>query len=103
MPVNFALKGEELSYTLEDSGAELIVVDPGLLPQVDEVRTAGRSPQLNHVWPMLPAPAGHDDGAISLLDTALDSQLDSSPVGVEVSGGDLMQLLYTSSHLGIDP
>lgn len=96
VPVNFALKGEELSYILEDSGAELIVVDPGLLPQVDEVLASGRAPQVDQVWLMLPTSDGKHSGAASLLDTALDSRLDSTPVEVEVSGSDLLQLLYTS-------
>uniref|UniRef100_UPI0025BA7F7B AMP-binding protein n=1 Tax=Kocuria sp. TaxID=1871328 RepID=UPI0025BA7F7B len=34
VPVNFALKGDELAYVLEDSGATTVIADPELLPLV---------------------------------------------------------------------
>lgn len=93
VPVNFALKGDELGYVLEDSGAGLVVVDPALRPLVDQVRTAGRAAEVHEVWPLLP---GSDGGPPSVLETAVDTAADSAPADVLVSGNDLLQLLYTS-------
>ncbi|MDN5813282.1 MAG: AMP-binding protein [Micrococcaceae bacterium] len=93
VPVNFALKGDELGYLLDDSGAGLVVADPALLPLVDQVRSAGRAAEATEVWPMLPT---QDDGGGSVLATAMDPGADSTPVEVEVAGGDVVQLLYTS-------
>ena len=41
VPVNFALKGEELAHLLRDSGARLLIADAELLPVVAQVCTAG--------------------------------------------------------------
>ena len=38
VPVNFALKGGELAHALEDSGAELLVADAGMLERVDQIQ-----------------------------------------------------------------
>lgn len=108
VPVNFALKGGELAYLLEDSGAELLVADPALLPRIGEVRAEGRAAGVGQVWPFFPADgqggdSGHDGGAedpasgiTALLTTALDGSGPDTPVDVPVADGDLAQLLYTS-------
>lgn len=99
VPVNFALKGDELAYILEDSGASLLVVDNALLPLVDDVRGSGRAPEVEHVWSMFPDPqpsAGTRSEDVSLLETALDRAASSEPVNVPVDESDLLQLLYTS-------
>ncbi|MGP5317635.1 fatty acyl-CoA synthetase [Arthrobacter rhombi] len=93
VPVNFALKGDELAYIVEDSGASLLVADTGLLPLVDQVRTAGRATEVHEVWPMLP---GAEDGGRSVLATALDTSVTATQVDVAVEGSDVVQLLYTS-------
>lgn len=92
VPVNFALKGGELAHALEDSGAELLVADAGMLERVDQVRAEGRASALRHVWTMLPA--GHAEP--SVLQTAQDETLDAAAPEAEVSATDLAQLLYTS-------
>ena len=92
VPVNFALKGGELAHALEDSGAELLVADAGMLERVDQVRAEGRASALRHVWTMLPA--GHAEP--SVLETAQDETLDAAAPEAEVSATDLAQLLYTS-------
>ena len=91
VPVNFALKGGELAHALEDSGAELLVADAGMLERVDQVRAEGRASALRHVWTMLPA--GHAEP--SVLETARDETLDAAAPEAEVSATDLAQLLYT--------
>ncbi|WP_372698901.1 fatty acyl-CoA synthetase [Arthrobacter sp. JSM 101049] len=93
VPVNFALKGDELGYVLEDSGASLVVADPALRPLVDQVRAGGRAPEVQQIWPLLPDVEGDPR---SVLETALDIDADSAPLGIAVTGDDLVQLLYTS-------
>lgn len=93
VPVNFALKGDELSYLLNDSGASLVVADPELLPLVGELRSSGRAPAVEHVWNMFP---GAGSSELSLLETALSDDAGTGPVGVAVGEHDLLQLLYTS-------
>ncbi len=55
VPVNFALKGDELTYLLEDSQARVVFVEPELLPLVSEVRAAGAAADLEQVIPLEPA------------------------------------------------
>lgn len=93
VPVNFALKGDELAYILEDSGASVVVADPALLPLVAQVRHSGRARAVERVLPMLP---GGDGDAVSFQETALDPRADAAPVRVAVHDHDLLQLLYTS-------
>ncbi len=93
VPVNFALKGDELSYLLNDSGASVLVADPELLPLVDELRSSNRAPALEQVWPMFPGTGSNEP---SLLETALDDDVDMVPVEVSMGENDLLQLLYTS-------
>ncbi|WP_417217763.1 fatty acyl-CoA synthetase [Arthrobacter sp.] len=93
VPVNFALKGDELAYILEDSDARLVVVDPALAPLLDQIRSEGRASGTRDVWSMLPADGG---GQPSVLESALDTSAEPAPVDAPVTGGDLLQLLYTS-------
>ena len=93
VPVNFALKGDELSYLLNDSGASLVVSDPELMPLVGELRASGRAPAVEHVLSMFP---GSGPGEPSLLETALTDDGGTVPSGVAVGEHDLLQLLYTS-------
>lgn len=46
VPVNFALKGDELGYVLDDAGASLVVADSALRPLVDQARADGRAPDV---------------------------------------------------------
>ena len=104
VPVNFGLKGGELTHILEDCEAELLVTDGGdLLERVRQVRDEGRAPRLRTVWPMRP---GTDLDQESVLDTALAVPEGTSPEAAGdaeteapaavVRGTDLAQLLYTS-------
>ncbi|GAA1092289.1 fatty acyl-CoA synthetase [Nocardiopsis composta] len=85
VPVNPALRRDELSYVLAQSGATVVLADPHLAGAVEEIRSA------------LPA---RDvlalRGALeSLLEVARDPH---APVaeGSDTADGDLVQLLYTS-------
>ncbi|MGO1885055.1 MAG: fatty acyl-CoA synthetase [Citricoccus sp.] len=99
VPVNFALKGDELAYLLEDSGAELLVADSALLPRISETRGQGRASAVGQIWlfteedePGRSAGAQHP----ALLTTARDGSAPDTPLDVPVGDEDLAQLLYTS-------
>ncbi|WP_313817381.1 fatty acyl-CoA synthetase [Citricoccus sp.] len=105
VPVNFALKGEELAYLLEDSGAALLVADPALMPRIGEIRDQGRAAGVGQLWPFFSdggLPDGGADGAAAgasdaaLLATALDESTSSTPLDLPIGDADLAQLLYTS-------
>ena len=84
VPINYALRGEELSYLLAQSGAKAVLVDPALRGELDRVL---RDVPAEHVLAL------RDEDA-SLLSEATDGPvpaLDAAP-----SADDLVQLLYTS-------
>lgn len=93
VPLNFALKGGELGYLLDDSGARLVVADNDLLPVIEEVLGADRGAAVQRVLPMFP---GSGESEPSLLETAADTSADGPPLEAAVSEHDLLQLLYTS-------
>ncbi|WP_017936404.1 fatty acyl-CoA synthetase [Nocardioides sp. Iso805N] len=87
VPVNYALKGGELEYLLTQSGARLVLTDPALAADVEQVRAATA---VTDVLALRDAPD-------SLLDQIVSPA--GVPVGAElprVSDTDLVQLLYTS-------
>lgn len=105
VPVNFALKGEELAYILEDSGAALLVADPALMPRIGEVRDQGRAAGVGQLWTFFADrdfPDGGTDGSeasapdAALLTTALDESAPDTPLNLPIGDADLAQLLYTS-------
>ncbi|WP_160050232.1 MULTISPECIES: acyl-CoA synthetase [unclassified Nocardiopsis] len=84
VPVNYALRGEELSYLLEQSGSTLVLTDPDLRPAVDALRAEVGVEQVLELR----------EGPGSLL---ADSREGPVPVlDVAVADTDLVQLLYTS-------
>ncbi|ONM48066.1 acyl-CoA synthetase [Nocardia donostiensis] len=84
VPVNYALTGDELRYLLAQSGARAVLVDPGLLENLETVRV---DLGVEHVVALR-------DAADSLLESARSG--DVPQLAVDVSGDDLVQLLYTS-------
>lgn len=84
VPINYALRGDELIYLLDNSGARAVLVDPELRDNLDAV------------LPGIPAdivvPLRDHDG--SLLDIATTG--DIPIVDTTVNDTDLVQLLYTS-------
>lgn len=100
VPVNFALKGRELSHMISDSGARVLICDPVLQPLANEVREAGQIPGIEHLLSVLPTEDGAERGGAaegpSILETALDQDADASPLEQDPEDGDLVQLLYTS-------
>ncbi|MGV0835214.1 fatty acyl-CoA synthetase [Mycolicibacterium thermoresistibile] len=84
VPVNYALRGDELSYILADSGARAVLADPTLADNIAEVRAEIPAEQVHTLR--------DTDGA--LLTVAASGP--TPELVPEVTGGDLVQLLYTS-------
>ncbi|MFM1723053.1 acyl-CoA synthetase [Rhodococcus sp. PAM 2766] len=84
VPVNYALTGDELQYLLAQSGARAVLVDPALQGTLDSVRA---DLGVEHVVALR-----GEDG--SLLEWARGG--DVPEVSSAATGGDLVQLLYTS-------
>lgn len=84
VPINYALRGEELSYLLGQSGARAVLVDPALAGNLEQVLA---DVPAEHVLPLRDA----DD---SLLTAACAGEVPE--LDVTVSDADLVQLLYTS-------
>jgi len=84
VPVNYALRGEELAYLLGQSGSTIALVDPALRSVVDDLRAE------TGVEQVLELRGGPD----SLLADCLDGPVPE--FDAEVDDTDLVQLLYTS-------
>ncbi|MGX6509449.1 acyl-CoA synthetase [Rhodococcus sp. SJ-2] len=84
VPINYALRGEELVYLLGQSGARAILVDPALRENIDAVRS--------DVPAEIVLPLRDEDG--SLL--AIAETGDVPAVDSAATDTDLVQLLYTS-------
>ena len=84
VPLNFALRGEELAYLLEQSGSTIVLADPDLRGAVDALRAEAGGEQVLELR----------DGPGSLL--ADSSQGPVPELDVRAGDDDLVQLLYTS-------
>ena len=94
-PLNSGLVGDDLSYTLNDAGASVLVVDETCRERVVALGDAVRMPHLR-----LHTAAGAADGFApfaSLLDAASEEPL---PV-VHVEAGDPAVILYTGGTTGM--
>ncbi len=86
VPVNYALKGGELSYLVSQSGARAVLAEPALIGTLDQVR--GELTAVDYVVPLRDA-----DGSLREVADAADEVSDFSS---RASATDLAQLLYTS-------
>ncbi|MFX1758502.1 acyl-CoA synthetase [Rhodococcus gordoniae] len=84
VPVNYALRGEELSYLLGQSGAKAVLVDPVLRENLDAVLA---DVPAETVVPLRDA----DDSLVAVAQAG-----DVPTLDVAVADTDLVQLLYTS-------
>ncbi|WP_062998096.1 acyl-CoA synthetase [Nocardia mikamii] len=86
VPVNYALKGGELSYLVAQSGARAVLADPALIDTLDRVR--GELTSVEYVVPLRDA-----DGSLRAVADAAGEVADFSS---RAAATDLAQLLYTS-------
>ncbi|PSR70080.1 acyl-CoA synthetase [Nocardia sp. MDA0666] len=86
VPVNYALKGGELSYLVSQSGARAVLVDPALIDTFDQVR--GDLTSVEYVVPLRDA-----GGSLRAVADAAGEVCDFSS---RAAATDLAQLLYTS-------
>lgn len=86
VPVNYALKGGELSYLVSQSGARAVLVDPALIDTFDQVRRD--LPSVEYVVPL------RDAGGS--LRAVADAAGEVSDFSSRAAATDLAQLLYTS-------
>ncbi|OXR41527.1 Long-chain-fatty-acid--CoA ligase [Nocardia cerradoensis] len=86
VPVNYALKGGELSYLVAQSGARAVLADPALIGTLDHVR--GDLTAVEYVVPLRDA-----DGSLRAVADAAGEVSDFSS---RAAATDLAQLLYTS-------
>jgi fatty-acyl-CoA synthase len=95
VPINNALRGQELRYLLEDCGAAAVLVDPGLAGAVSDVLDSmGAAESRTGTDPLAVPMLTLGDGSDSLIDQAQRSTADLQPMPVEDSG--VAQILYTS-------
>ncbi|TAP27770.1 fatty acyl-CoA synthetase [Arthrobacter sp. S41] len=92
VPVNFALKGDELRYLLQDSGASLVIADQPRQQLVQELADRHELPEVREIWSLLPLEGNEN----SVLATALSKENSEEYSGVKITSTDLVQLLYTS-------
>ncbi|MFF0496772.1 acyl-CoA synthetase [Nocardia aobensis] len=86
VPVNYALKGGELSYLVSQSGARAVLADPALIGTLDQVR--GELTSVEYVVPLRDA-----GGSLRAIADAAGEVSDFSS---RAAAADLAQLLYTS-------
>jgi fatty-acyl-CoA synthase len=88
VPVNFALKPDELGYIVRQSGASALVCDPALAANAAASRDASGVAIQGRFH-------GSGDDAFDILSTALDERIDDGPVDLSNDEG-IAQILYTS-------
>ncbi len=85
VPVNYALKGPELTYIVNQSGAKTVLCDPGLEENINAVRADLKASSYGFVFGKEPC----------VLSAAL-SAATPEPVDLTLSDSDLAQIMYTS-------
>ena len=92
VPINFMLKAEEVAYILRHAGATMLATDSGLASLARDA-VALDTEVRDLVW--LPAEDAGEPGAGMITFDALVTS-DAPLPDVELSGGDLAQIVYTS-------
>jgi len=92
VPVNFALKGEELRYILQDSGACLVITDEPRHQLVQDLIDRQELPEVRDIWPFFPTASAIQ----SVFDIAMAQENYQPFADIGLVSADLVQLLYTS-------
>ncbi len=95
VPINVQYRAHDLAYTLGDSGASIVFVDPALLAVVREV--IPQCPAIRHVLPVEPgATCGRGESVLAAAVRAATTRFDIVDVGAD----DLLNIQYTSGTTG---
>ncbi len=92
VPINVSWKGELLVYILNHSDSETIVVEEGLVPQVQEV--LGNTPNVRRIY----VRGGEEHKAVHRLEELFDAT-DEEP-NVPLTPEDPYEIMYTSGTTG---
>lgn len=92
VPLNFRLTGEELAFIIGDAGIHTLIVDPELIPVLDDVRDRLPCRQLFSVT--------GDQAGFSCLEIAIN---DADPLSeiIHSSAHDTLLIMYTSGTTGL--
>ena len=92
VPINFMLKADEVAYILRHAGARLLATDSGLAALARAAAALGTAVQ-DFLWLPSEDPSEAEPGMAS-FDTL--AATDAAPPAVDLAGGDLAQIVYTS-------
>ncbi len=92
VPINFRLAGPEIAYQINDSGAEVLIMDLDFEPVIKEIKDSLKTVK-HFVYTSEKSPF---TGAIPY-----DSILDAAPFETDVTGADLFGIYYTGGTTGL--
>jgi fatty-acyl-CoA synthase len=92
VPINFMLREQEVAYILRHAGAQMLATDSGLA-QLARAAAALDTSVRQFVWLPSEEPGTPAEGMTSFEDLA---RSEGAPPEVELAGGDLAQIVYTS-------
>jgi long-chain acyl-CoA synthetase len=95
VPMNFMLKGKEMAYIMDNSGAETLIVDPEVF--AINIKDRGRMPAIKR-WIMAGGSKDLPDGFIS-LDQAMQAASPEGPA-FKQKRDDVCAIFYTSGTTG---
>ncbi|MEK7790893.1 MAG: AMP-binding protein, partial [Deltaproteobacteria bacterium] len=93
MPINFNLKGDEIKYILNNSGAAALITTPFFHEIIRQIRSD--CPRLSH---LILTGSPSDKGVIS-FDQLMQSPIQSKQIALE--GSDPAAIIYTSGTTGV--
>jgi crotonobetaine/carnitine-CoA ligase len=101
VPVNIALRGDQLAHVIDDSDASMVVIDHDLVPYFDEIK--GRLGQIETVIVNAQGAPGEFMVPIGTVDLgeAYGTGSDASKPRVSCNPDDMITIMYTSGTTGL--
>lgn len=100
VPVNTALRGDQLAHIFNHSEARFAFLDHDMLPFYDKISGSLASPPVVIVNTE-GAPSGFTVGGLESMDAAYGSGMSAADPGVAPREGDICLLMYTSGTTGL--